>query len=274
MFSVILNYFASFNDDIKTDTFTKLILAITIHIIVVSACLIMYHSYDVKYMLYVIIIYCIIVLMDFIAFYVIRGKILIEPDESNESNGSNEPHDKESSDEKQNDTEDVTNDDSQNGIEHTQFELNDGEYIDKEMYDELQRKPNSDTSSFIVEKYDEMEDINSQFNVKPNNDNFEEIDVEQFVNNLNEELYKEEMDTQSRAHITHDTNDVDDVINITELKKKSDELVKRPINIGLKIDDPDEKIDTNEIEENIENIENIGDENEVNGNEGANNTIE
>ena len=178
--------------------------------------------------------------MDFIAFYVIRGKILI--DGNNEENTDENTDDKSKSTGTKTDENDVVETEHENessctendDIEHKQFELDDVEYIDKDMYEELQRKPVSETSSFIVEQYDEVP--------QPQFDTNDEIDVEQFVNTLNEELYNEEMSKHSEVN-KPETNDDDDVINITELKRQSDDLVKRSINIGLEISNDDDNED-------------------------------
>lgn len=187
--------------------------------------------------------------MDFIAFYVIRGKILIDgdneenTDDKSKSTGTktdenNVVNDKETESENENSC-------TENGdIEHKQFELDDVEYIDKDMYEELQRKPVSETSSFIVEQYDEVP--------QPQFDTNGEIDVEQFVNTLNEELYNEEMSKHSEVN-KPETNDDDDVINITELKRQSDDLVKCSINIGLDIsDDDNEGNASNAVEQQLQ----------------------
>lgn len=276
MFSVILNYFASFNDDTRTDTFTKLIMSIVLHIVLILTFSILYYSYNVEYMVYIIVVYMIIIILDYTTFYVIRGGIL-NTDENKEKSTENKDTNKNTDKEDDN----ISNDDDTHIKSKTphqtdtneleEFNLNhadvlepydEREYVEPEIYEELQMKrymqPPSDTTvSYVIEQYDESPHIE---NIGVNG-----FDVEKFVNDLNDEIYQEQMVEIQKSKETNEEDD-DDIVNITDLKKRSDEIIKHSIILGFGMHvDKDKDENTEHINSRIEEINDDDDDDDDNG---------
>jgi hypothetical protein len=246
MISVILDKLFVMNENQKTDTFVKLSLSLAFNVLVLVLCAILY-NYGYNYMLFVIIVYCLIIVVDYITLYVVKRKILHDEIEEldiqkKEGDGEEEDGGEEREIPKTDTSDDLVEEMRDNSFEQIHEQLKEEIYSD---YDD----ETGDQQIQYVEEFNESPYINDISN--PSEQSFNarmeyEIDFDRIKDEAINEIRQEE---QFKRQLDNNSSIDPEEIDMDALEYNSTEFVKNSIKLDEENDDERKQVGEEQMEE-------------------------